>query len=1234
MTVITLPCVLGRSSIVCLVCWLIIFQPSPTTTLAQNTSFHRVFILGNTTELPLDHRFNSYLKSILQSSNMPATVINNGDFSDGMSNFHMDSLKLVQQISLVKGLDNANLIFIPGDRDWADSGPGGWDYVQRLERMVKSMDVPNVFWAIKKGCPGPKEIPLSRDIMLIAIQTQWWNHPYDKAIPADADCKISSEENFVEELQDLIEENGDKNILLAGHFPIRSYGPYGGKWPLKKYLLPIPLLSGWSPTYRSFVGTAKDISNYRFGPLKDELEEVLAEQHQLIYLSSHEYNLQVLRDRDHYLINSGSPINPGYTRKGKQALYAKSQAGLIELQYFNNGRTLAVIHGFQDNHLKEMQRIPLYSSNCEPERANIPQNSRLLICQDADTIVKQAGNHPDSITLAAGSEYQARKLKTFWFGKHYRDSWTTPVQIPYLNMDTTFQGLTPYQKGGGRQTTSLKLKANDGAEYVFRSVNKDPAKALDSEYRETVVGAVLRDQTSTQQPYGALVADKLLNRLDILHAHPKLYVLPESNKLGPFKKNYGGLLGMLEERPTNPKNVKKPFASADEIVKSYRMFRELYDDHDNRINTQEFLRARVFDLLVGDWGKHEDNWKWAGYEEPQGIIFRPIPRDRDHVFSLWDGVFPWLADREWAKSSASNFGYDFKGIRSLMWQGRHLDRFLANGASRKDWVDAANFIQNRISARDVELAVKSMPPGIYHSDGKTIEDKLNHRLTKLHQAASDYYDLLAKQVDVVGSNKRECFEVNRSADGTVEVTVCDLDKVNMNPDTSRMYYHRKFLPQETKEIRLYGLQKADYFHIFGEAQKSILIRVIGGPGADRIIDESVVAGAGKKTKIYEKSNGAELELGSEAKLVDHWDDDIYHYDRTAFTYNNYQPQLFISSSKDFGLGIKAGVSFTRQRFGKQDYSSKHTVQLAVSSENVKVLSYTGKLRHLKRRWDLYLNALAADHYYFTYFFGIGNDSEKDVDLFNQDYYRTTYNSYQLTAGLTHQFWEGNDSNFSFGLHYENNQEQINENTIIKDPEFPQDIAGAEDLNLLEVIFGLEFDFRDRSSLPERGMRGYAQHQSGILTSENNDHFGVSQGFLEGFITAYLSRPVTLGLRVGGSTTYGDPPFYKLKYLGQRNNLRGFLRNRFTGESTLFVNTELRWELSEFHTSWFPLRFGIRGFFDMGRVYSDYDLTNQWHQGYGGGLYLIPLKEEFSLNLSLAFSEEESGLFLLGLGKSF
>jgi hypothetical protein len=187
------------------------------------------------------------------------------------------------------------------------------------------------------------------------------------------------------------------------------------------------------------------------------------------------------------------------------------------------------------------------------------------------------------------------------------------------------------------------------------------------------------------------------------------------------------------------------------------MFDKLYRDHDNRVAKVEFVRARAFDLWVGDWSKHEDNWKWAGYKDQKGEVFRPIPRDRDHAFSRWDGIIPWLGDRKWAMPNGENFDYKIKGLRSLMWQARHLDRFVASEVTKEQWIKGAQEVQSSITDKDIEDGIRRMPAEIYTPDGKEIEAKLKTRIKDLPNYAGQYYSMLAKEVDVVGSNKKEYF---------------------------------------------------------------------------------------------------------------------------------------------------------------------------------------------------------------------------------------------------------------------------------------------------------------------------------------------------------------------------------------------------------------------------------------------------------------------------------------------
>src|SRR5687767_13319347 len=83
----------------------------------------------------------------------------------------------------------------------------------------------------------------------------------------------------------------------------------------------------------------------------------------------------------------------------------------------------------------------------------------------------QAESSQDTIVIAAGEEYSRSRLYQVFWGSNWRGEWTVPVQVPVISLDTIYGGLTPYQKGGGNETNSLRLRTASGKEYVIRSIN-------------------------------------------------------------------------------------------------------------------------------------------------------------------------------------------------------------------------------------------------------------------------------------------------------------------------------------------------------------------------------------------------------------------------------------------------------------------------------------------------------------------------------------------------------------------------------------------------------------------------------------------------------------------------------------------------------------------------------------------------------------------------------------------
>ncbi|MBA4057179.1 MAG: hypothetical protein C0490_20875, partial [Marivirga sp.] len=264
------------------------------------------------------------------------------------------------------------------------------------------------------------------------------------------------------------------------------------------------------------------------------------------------------------------------------------------------------------------------------------------------------------------------------------------------------------------------------------------------------------------------------------------------------------------------------------------------------------------------------------------------------------------------------------------------------------------------------------------------------------------------------------------------------------------------------------------------------------------------------------------------------------------------------------------------------------------------------------------------------FFGVGNNTLKDKERDN-NYYRGGYKQVYVSAGLLRSFWK--QSTISFNASFEQDEGIARPNSYLEDN---PDITGTEKLNLFFLNGMVDLDFRDRKGLPERGFRLLIKETVGYVSKVDQNLVSLSEIEIENYLSTTSRKPLTFGLRAGGGITDGDLPYYKLLSLGQFNNLQGYRRNRFSGESRAYFNSELRWQFSETHNTFIPLKIGLRTFYDVGRVWADSDdnSANLWHYGYGGGFYLAPFREQFAFNVIVSTSKEESLLLAISFGAFF
>ena len=61
-------------------------------------------------------------------------------------------------------------------------------------------------------------------------------------------------------------------------------------------------------------------------------------------------------------------------------------------------------------------------------------------------------------------------------------------------------------------------------------------------------------------------------------------------------------------------------------------------------------------------------------------------------------------------------------------------------------------------------------------------------------------------------------------------------------------------------------------------------------------------------------------------------------------------------------------------------------------------------------------------------------------------------------------------------------------------------------------------------------------------------------------------------------------------------LRGYYRNRFCGDASLYYNTELRLALGQVKNNFLPFYYGVFGFYDQSCVYYQGASPGGWHSG--------------------------------------
>jgi calcineurin-like phosphoesterase family protein len=1172
---------------------------------------HELFLVGDAgEETEIQKRSFKLLRKKVAESEVPVTVLFLGDniYPVGMpSEKHPEERKeaesiMLSQMEIVADL-GAEVIFVPGNHDWKQGAERGLKAIKRQGKFIEDYANTHIRMLPENGCPGPEVVELTEDCVLLLIDSQWWLQNWSREKRINEGCDIRTRFEFVEELTNTIRDYKEKQIIIAMHHPVISSGSHGGYFTFKDHMfpltkitknlyIPLPVVGSIYPIYRSTYGNVQDEGHPKYSEFIRGLLFAVEQLDDVVFVSGHEHSLEYNEDHGHHFLVSGSGSRLGPIGNPGTMQYGHAVPGFMQLDIRRGGGVDLAVWEPDENGLAGESAF----------EATLV-NSREII-EDEEIGEVESVEFPDSTTTFISADYAKSKFYRFMWGERYRALYEIPVTIRNLDLSSEKSGLTPIKKGGGLQTNSLRFESDDGHEYVMRSLNKDATRLLPEIFQSTFASDILQDQFTATHPYAPSIIPLLADAAGIYHTNPETVYLPIQKKLGRYNDDFANAMYLYEERPSGDWTGYESFGGCDHIVSFNKVVEETIEDYRQRVDQEFVLRSRLFDMFIADWDRHDDQWRWAEFKTRDGKYFRPIPRDRDQALSDYDGFLISLISAP-STRRMSPLSSEIKRIKWFNFNGRYFDRDFTNEMTKEQWISVAKELQTRLTDEVIENSVKSWPKEIYAFQGEEIIQILKDRRENLPEFASRYYDELAKKIFIRGTENADYFEIVRGDHKTI-VRVFDSNKEG---DKRDLYYEREFYDSETQTMEIYGLDGQDNFVIKGDGRSSIKMYLVGGEGKDEFRG---IAPASSGVRTFD-THKPESGMGVRYKEVD---DDFNTYDRTAFKYNFAIPIPKFGWNPDDGLLLGSGVQFTRYGFKKAPYASKHSISAfyALGSKSFGI-GYLGKWKEVFGRAGLELDATYEGQSYVENFFGFGNDSEQLVD--DITFYRVRKRSFRIIPALTFGEIDKGHS-FKLRLGMQSHRVDSTEGRFITDPDngLPDDVF----LDRRFVVGRIEYEFTslDNPLITSRGIRFKA---STGFDQDFSDEFKLDKAyrFFKTSLALYYKLKLPLdpvfATRVGAEWAGGDYQFYQGARLGANENFRGMFRQRFVGDKTFYLNTDLRINLANWRSYYLPAKMGISLGFDYGRVWLNEEDSNTWHYAYGGGVWISPFQ---TLLLSLGY----------------
>lgn len=255
---------------------------------------------------------------VMENENGAVVFLGDNIYNYGLEKgkqFEENKAKIGTQLSAIKEY-KGQVYFVPGNHDWQSGKNNGLEVVRYQAAYVDSFlsvetqaanNYIGGFIPEECGTPGPDTVRLTDDLLLVAIDVQWFLHHYlGKRVAHDPEIHLKeAEEKFWTDLKAILEvaKKKDDQVVMVAHHPLFSIGPHGmkkGKHDIFNGIARYNTQELYGKGYRQF---------------REKMVPMLESSGvELIYAAGHDHNLQYWKSEsnNHYIVSGAGSKHREY----------------------------------------------------------------------------------------------------------------------------------------------------------------------------------------------------------------------------------------------------------------------------------------------------------------------------------------------------------------------------------------------------------------------------------------------------------------------------------------------------------------------------------------------------------------------------------------------------------------------------------------------------------------------------------------------------------------------------------------------------------------------------------------------------------------------------------------------------------------------------------------------------------------------------------------------------------